>query len=186
MSADPARPESAEPRDPAQAEAPNGSAPESSASSLESLLAQAQAERDQYLELAKRTRADFENYQTRARRDAESHRLYAHQPFVYDLLPVIDNLERAVEAAKLKNEAPGLVEGVQLVLKTLMDVFGKHGVEAIRPAGEPFDPNRHQAVMQEASDKVPPMTVLQTFQAGYQLRERVIRPAQVVVSKAAE
>ncbi len=99
---------------------------------------------------------------------------------------MIDNLERAVESARTKLDSTGIVDGVQLILKSLFDALAKHGVEVIRPTLEPFDPNKHQAVMQEASSQHPPMTVLHTYQPGYKFHERIIRPAQVIVSKRAD
>jgi molecular chaperone GrpE len=148
-------------------------------------LAAITAERDKYLELARRTRADFENYQTRVRRDMESERRYAATSLIADLLPVIDNLERALESAKKANEAATIVEGIEIVRRQFSDTLAKNGVVAIKPQHEPFDPNLHQAVMQQPSADHPPMTVLYTVETGYKMHDRVIRPAKVIVSSAA-
>jgi molecular chaperone GrpE len=142
------------------------------------------AERDKYLELARRTRADFENYQTRVRRDMEAERRYAASSLVAELLPVMDNLERALESAKKANENPTLVEGIEIVRRQFADTLAKNGVVAVKPQNEPFDPNQHQAVMQQPSAEHPPMTVLFTVETGYKLHDRVIRPAKVIVSSA--
>lgn len=142
------------------------------------------AERDKYLEMARRARADFDNFQKRAARDLQTERQYAAQPFLADLLPVLDNLDRAIDSAKESEAGSGILAGVEMVRKQLRDALEKNGVRMIRPDGEHFDPNVHEAVMQQPSADHPPMTVLQTLQAGYMLRERVIRPAQVIVSQA--
>lgn len=141
-------------------------------------------ERDRFRELAIRTRAEFENYQKRVTRDLQAERQYAVQPLATDLLPVLDNLDRAIESASSNADSGGILEGVQMVRKHFLDTFAKHGIEALRPEGVPFDPNQHQAVMQYPTTDFPPMTVLRTFQAGYKLRDRVIRPAQVLVAVA--
>ena len=143
------------------------------------------AERDKYLEMAQRARADLENYQKRAVRDLQNERKYAVQPLATDLLPVLDNLDRALAAAQKHEQASsGLVEGVQLVQKQLLDAFAKHGIEGVDPIDEPFDPNFHEAVSQQPTAERPPMSVLMTLQKGYKLHDRVIRPAQVIVASA--
>jgi len=147
-------------------------------------LAAVTAERDKYLDLARRTRADFENYQTRVRRDMEAERRYAAAALIAELLPVLDNLERALESAKKAKADPTLLEGVEIVRRQFGDTLAKHGVAPIKPEHEPFDPNLHQAVMQQPSNDHPPMTVLMTVETGYKLHDRVIRPAKVIVSAA--
>lgn len=142
------------------------------------------AERDHYLEMARRSRADFENYQKRVARDLQIERKYALQPLLGDLLPVLDNLDRALEAAGGDFDGParGLLEGIRMVRKQWLDALQKHGVEALNPEGQSFDPNLHEAIMQQPSDEHPAMTVLKTLQIGYKLHDRVVRPAQVIVS----
>lgn len=149
------------------------------ASDLEKLI----AERDHYLEMARRSRADFENYQKRISRELQTERKYALQPLLGDLLPVLDNLDRALEAAGGDFDGParGLLEGIRMVRKQWLDALERHGVQAIQPEGQPFDYNCHEAVMQQPSDQ-PAMTVLKTLQTGYRLHDRVVRPAQVIVS----
>lgn len=142
------------------------------------------AERDKYLELARRTQAEFENYQKRIRRDWETERKFAAQPVVSDLLPVLDNLERAMQSAPADESAQQFTEGVRLVHKQWIDVLAKHGVEPIPTVGEPFDPNQHEAIMQQPSDEYPPMTVLVATRSGYRFHDRILRPAQVIVSSA--
>lgn len=142
-------------------------------------------EREQFKTLALRTRAEFENYQKRVARDMQQERKYANMPLVGDLLPALDNLDRAIESGKDNPQAAGILEGIRLVRKQLLDGFEKHGVTPIPTTDTPFDPNMHQAVMQQPSADKPAMTVLQTLQNGYMLHDRVVRPAQVIVSTEA-
>ena len=150
----------------------------------DSELAKLIDERDAYLELARRTRADFENYQTRVRRDMEADRKYAATSLVAELLPVMDNLERALESAKSAKETATIIEGLDIVRRQFSDTLAKQGVVEIKPQNDPFDPNLHQAVMQQPSAEHPPMTVLFTVETGYKMYDRVIRPAKVIVSNS--
>lgn len=155
-------------------------------SDLEALRAQlqtAEQKRDEYLDLAQRTRADFENYQKRMQRDLAQERRYAQVPLATDLLPAIDNLERATVAAEQAGEKGPLVQGVAMVLTQILDILRRHGITRIEAMGQAFDPNLHQAVMQQPSQEHPAMTVLQVLEPGYMIHERVLRPARVIVSK---
>jgi molecular chaperone GrpE len=145
----------------------------------------AEQERDQFLALLQRTRADFENYQKRNQREREQERRYWYGPLALDLLPALDNLDRAMAAAEQAGEAGPLVQGVALVQNQILDVFKRHGITIINALGQPFDPNLHQAVMQQPSADQPPNTVLQVLQNGFMIHDRVLRPASVVVSKSA-
>ena len=148
---------------------------------LEQLRAKAE-ERDKFLELLRRTQADFENYQKRARRDAEEERKYALRPLAADLLPALDNLERAL--ASLKDESVG--KGVAMVQTQLLEALRRHGIRRIDAVGQPFDPNQHEAVMQQPAADKPPNTVLQVLEHGYMYHDRVLRPAKVIISKKDE
>lgn len=155
-------------------------------SDLEALRAQlqtAEQKRDEYLDLAQRTRADFENYQKRMQRDLAQERRYAQAPLASDLLQAIDNLDRATVAAEQAGEKGPLVQGVAMVSSQLLDILRRHGITRIEAMGQPFDPNLHQAVMQQPSEEHPPMTVVQVLEPGYMIHERVLRPARVIVSK---
>ena len=145
---------------------------------LRSRLQTAEQQRDEYLDLAQRTRADFENYQKRMQRDLAEERRYAQAPLAADLLPALDNLERATAAAKQAGEKGPLVQGVAMVQTQLLDVLRRHGITRIEAQGKPFDPNLHQAVMQQPSKEHPPMTVLQVLEQGYMIHDRVLRPAR--------
>lgn len=148
---------------------------------LAAKLKAAEAEREEFKLLAMRTRADFENYQRRATRDAAQERRYAHGPLALELLPILDNLDRATAAAKQAGETGPLVQGVGMVQSQYLDALKRHGINRIEAQGQPFDPNLHQAVMQQPSDQ-PPNTVLQVLEQGYTLHDRVLRPARVIVS----
>ena len=135
--------------------------------------------RDRYL----RSQADLDNYRKRARRELEDERKYALMPLLRDVLPVIDNLERALDAAQKNPDPTKILEGIKMVAQQFEETLGRHSATRIDALGQQFDPNLHQAIMQQPSDQ-PPNTVLQVTQPGFQLHDRVIRPAQVIVSKS--
>ena len=141
------------------------------------------AERDQYLDMAQRLRAEFENYQKRSQKDRDQERRYAHTPLIYDLLPAFDNLERTLQAARQAGETGALVQGVAMVQAQFLEQLKRHGIVPIDAQGKPFDPNLHQAVMQQPSTDHEPNTVLQVLEQGFMNHDRVLRPAKVIVSK---
>jgi molecular chaperone GrpE len=145
-------------------------------------LAACEREREETVTLLKQTRADFENYQKRAARDRDEERRYAVAPLARDLLPAFDNLQRAVDAAKQVGEQGPLVQGVAATQAQVLQIFARHGIKPIAALHQPFDPNRHEAVMQQPSADHPPGTVLNVLQQGFVVHERVLRPATVVVS----
>jgi len=142
------------------------------------------AERDEYLSLLQHVRADFANYQKRVKNEIESNRRFAAQPLISELLPVIDNLERAMQAADSSGNVGGLLDGIRLVHQQLLAALGRHGVQPVAAAGLPFDPDVHEALLEQTAADKPDRTVLQELQKGYSLHDRVIRPARVIVSKA--
>jgi len=130
-----------------------------------------------------RLQADFENVRKRHLKEREESYQYGHQNLVKDLLPTVDNLERALEHARSEGaRLEGLVEGVELVLRELAGVLGRHGVREIEADGQPFDPAVHEALAQAHAPDAPPNTVVQVVQKGFLLRERLLRPAKVLVS----
>jgi len=135
---------------------------------------------DRLLRLA----ADFENFRKRTLREKEEAWRYGHQNLVKDLLATVDNLERAIEHARGSEggDLEGLLQGVELVLHELLGVLGQYGLEGIDAEGRPFDPALHEAMVQQPDASVAPNTVLQVYQKGYRLRDRLLRPARVVVS----
>ena len=141
-------------------------------------------ERDQYLDLAQRTRAEFENYQKRNQRERDQERQFWAREFVVDILPVLDNLERATAAAAQAGEKGPLVQGVGMVHQQFLDLLKRYGVTPMEALDKPFDANLHQALVQQPTPDKPPNTVLQVVEKGYMHHDRVLRPAKVVVTQA--
>ncbi|MFO0808035.1 MAG: nucleotide exchange factor GrpE [Gemmataceae bacterium] len=137
---------------------------------------------DDVVALLKSTRAEFENYQKRAARDRDAERKYAAAALARDLLPAFDNLERAVAAAKAAGDEGPLAQGVSATIAQLFQAFGRHGIVPIAALSQPFDPNLHEAVAQIPASDHPPGTVVQVLAQGFQIHDRVLRPASVVVS----
>jgi molecular chaperone GrpE len=137
---------------------------------------------DKYLRLA----AEFDNYKRLAQRDQRDYIRFGNEQLLKELLPVVDNLERAIKAAKNNKSPDGLVQGVDLTLKQLQSVLGKFGVQSIPTMGQPFDPSGHQAVASVPSTQVPDKHVVEEFQRGYRLHDRILRPAMVTVSSGTE
>ena len=133
-----------------------------------------------------RTQAELDNFRKRSRREMEEERRYANMPILRDLLPVVDNIGRAIDAATKNSDAASLLEGFRMVSQQLNTVLERHHAMPIKALNEPFDPHLHEAILQQPSEEVPPGTVLMVTQEGYQLHDRVVRPAQVIVSKAPE
>jgi len=143
-------------------------------------LAEVTRERDVYLDDLQRLKAEFDNYRKRAARDQESLVARAHERLVKELLPVLDDLGRALEAAEQHEEAK-LEEGVRLVHRSLLGLVERHGLSEIETEG-PFDPHVHEALLTQPGEEAEPGSVLQVLQKGYRLGDRVLRPARVVVS----
>lgn len=143
-------------------------------------------ERDEWRERALRAAAEADNVKRRAEREMNDARAYAIQRFARDLLGVADNLARAIQAAPKGHEDPavgGMVTGLEMTEKALLAAFANNGLERVAPeAGEKFDPNLHQAMLEQPSDTVAAGAVIQTMQPGYALFGRVVRPAMVVVA----
>jgi len=130
-----------------------------------------------------RLQADFDNSRRRARLDLEAAQTYRAQSLVVDLLPAIDNFERALKMEATEEQAQSLYTGMEMVYRSLLEALKKEGVEAIESVGSEFDPHLHQAVMQEEVEGTEPNIVVEEFQKGYKLKDRVIRPAMVKVSQ---
>ena len=136
------------------------------------------AERDRNLRL----RAEIENVRSRTARELSEQSRYASLPLVRDLLPVMDNIDRALDAAAKSGESSPLVEGFRLVRQQLAAVLQQHNFREIPALGEPFDPQFHAAILQQPSSDVPANHVTMVTQPGYQVHDRVVRPSQVIVS----
>lgn len=158
---------------------------ELSIETLQAQLATLATAYDSAKEQALRAQAEAQNARRRAEQDVEKAHKFGLEKMVNDLLPVVDNLERALAAIDTSDEAmKAVVEGIQLTHKSFVDALARHQVLAVSPEGEPFDPNLHQAVSAVPNPDVEPNTVLNCFQKGYTLFGRLVRPAMVVVSKA--
>jgi molecular chaperone GrpE len=151
---------------------------EEQAPSVESLA----AELEKYKDAALRARADLDNYRKRVAREKEDAIRYANNSLLESLLPILDNFELGLEAAKNTPEATGIIQGLQMVRKQLEDFLRDHGVEIVNAEGNPFDPNVHDAVAHEPSPDVEG-TVIRQLRKGFKLKDRLIRPASVIVSK---
>lgn len=138
-------------------------------------------------EQALRAAAEAQNIRRRAEQDVEKAHKFGLEKFINDVLPVADNLERSIEAASAEGaDLKVITEGVELTLKSLLDALKRHQVEQISPEGEPFDPQLHQAMTMVEQPDAEPNSVINVFQKGYTLHGRLVRPAMVVVAKAAE
>jgi len=134
---------------------------------------------DKYLRLA----AEFENYKRRTQRDQSDTVRFANEKLLRDLLPTIDNLERALQCSREQADSEGFLQGVELTYKQFLDTLEKLGVSQVASVGEPFDPTKHQAVGQVESSSVAENYVVDEYQKGYFLQDRILRPAMVTVAR---
>ena len=153
--------------------------------SLEQIVEQLQEDLVSAKDAALRAQADAQNVKRRAEQDVEKARKFALERFCGELLPVVDNLERALEAAAEGDETvKPIAQGVELTLKSFLDALKKFNIEVVNPEGEPFDPQLHQAMSMIENNEVEPNSVIAVMQKGYTLNGRLVRPAMVMVSKA--
>ncbi len=139
----------------------------------------------EYEDLLKRKQAEFENFRKRALRDIEENKKYANAEIVLDVITIMDNFDRAVEAAGESKDFDGLLEGIIMIEKQFRDMLEKkYGVQKIEAVGKEFDPNFHDAIMMEESSEYAEDTVVEDFQKGYIMHDRLIRPSKVKVAKA--
>ncbi|HJX32944.1 MAG TPA: nucleotide exchange factor GrpE [Solirubrobacterales bacterium] len=153
---------------------------------LDALLADTQQERDEYLDLAKRTKADFENFRKRMSAEIQAAGVRGKGELARDVVPVLDDLERALQSAGIDPEGDspdGLTHGVLLVFRGLRETLTRNGIEAVDPKGEKFDPNLHEALSTLPAEGTEPGTVVEVMQKGYRFEDQLIRPARVVVSE---
>jgi molecular chaperone GrpE len=129
-----------------------------------------------------RLQAEMQNLRNRTSREIADERKYAALPIIRDLLPVVDNIDRAIEAAEKAGDAQNLLAGFRLVKQQLHSILNNHQIEPIAAEGETFDPNYHQAILQQPSADVPAGSIMMVTQPGYKMHDRVVRPAQVIVS----
>jgi molecular chaperone GrpE len=151
----------------------------------ESRVAELQAELSKYKDAALRATADLDNYRKRVSRERDESIKYANTAFLERLIPILDNFELGLQAARTAPEAAPIVDGLSMVYKQLQDFLTNSGVETIDATGQTFDPNLHEALAQEENHEVPEGKVIRQVRKGYRLRDRLLRPANVVVSKGA-
>ena len=155
---------------------------------LETQLETAKAKARENYDRLLRVTAEFENYKKRSRREMEDFRRFANESLIKEILPIVDNLERALSVEQTGSETAveGLKEGVRMTLEALTDTLKRFGVTPLESEGQPFDPNLHQAVSQEETEDYPDGTVSKELQKGYKLNDRLLRPSMVIVSKTPE
>jgi molecular chaperone GrpE len=146
---------------------------------FEALLADANQQKEEYLELARRTKADFENFRKRAASQAQEAQLRGKIEVAREVIDAVDNLERALEAA---DDGAALREGVEMVLGGLRETLSRNGVEAVDPKGDKFDPTKHEALSTQPVEGTESGVVVEVLQKGYALGDQLVRPARVVVS----
>jgi molecular chaperone GrpE len=151
----------------------------------DNLLSQLQADLERFRDLALRSQADFENFRKRATREKEEAVKYANLGVLEKLIPVIDNFELGLASARTSAEGSAILTGMEMVSRQLQDFLTQHGVESVAAEGQKFDPNLHEAFAQEGSGTVPEGHVIRQLRKGFKLRDRLLRPAAVVVSKGA-
>ncbi|GAB6173329.1 nucleotide exchange factor GrpE [Paradesulfitobacterium aromaticivorans] len=149
---------------------------------LEAELKEAKTQADDYYNRLQRLQAEFDNFRKRTLKEKEELVKYASERVVGELLPVIDNFERALEAAKNSQDFAALAQGVEMIFRQLNGVLGKEGLAEIEAVGQAFDPNLHEAIMQVDSEEHPANTVVEEVQKGYYLKDKVLRPSMVKVS----
>jgi len=152
---------------------------------LEAQLAQTKAELEKFRELALRSSADLDNYRKRMSKEREEAIKFANSSFLERLIPVLDNFEFGLQAARSASSPVSILEGMKMVQKQFQDFLSSTGIEVIDATGQHFDPQLHEAISQEESKQVPDGIVIRQLRRGYKLRDRLIRPANVVVSKGA-
>lgn len=145
-------------------------------------MAGLQADLDRFRDLAMRSQADFENYKKRCAREKEEAIKYANSSLLERLLPVVDNFELGLSAAREEGEQSPVYSGMSLVLKQINDFLSENGLQPIEAVGEKFDPNLHDAIAHEPSDTVPENHVIRQTRRGYRFKDRLLRPSSVVVS----
>ena len=149
---------------------------------LEAELVKAKVKAEDYYGQLQRLQADFDNYRKRTQKEKIELIKYASERLVVELLPVLDNFDRAVSVAKVNPDFTSFSQGVEMILRQLQTALSKEGLKAMEAVGQPFDPNLHEAVLRVASEEHPENTVVEELQKGYYLKEKVLRPCMVKVS----
>jgi len=150
---------------------------------LKKELASTDEEAKEYLDYLKRLKAEFENYKKRVLKEREEVRKLANENLIRQFLPIMDDLERAINSAKETRSINSLIEGIVMILNQLKEILKKQGVEEIEAKGREFDPYLHEAVLELRSDEYPDNFVVEEMRKGYKLNNRILRPAMVKVNK---
>lgn len=167
----------------AQAAGADQDQPAADVSQLQEQLAAAREEAAGSREQSLRAQAELDNYRKRTNKEFEQMLRYQSLPLARDLLPGLDNLDRAIKAARVSANVEELAQGVEMVVKQFEDVFARHDIKPVAAVGETFDPNLHEAILQIPSPDHAPMTVIEEAERGYVLHDRVVRPSKVVVAQ---
>jgi len=178
------KPAAPAPEAPPSAESPDPASPPMAPADPATVQAQA-AKAEEYLDLLRRSVADFDNYKKRAARERQEAVQYANEKLLQKLMPVLDNLDMALAAAgtATSDDAKSIQTGVTMILQQLKATLTEAGLEEINAVGQPFDPNLHEALMQQESAEAPEGQVLQQHRKGYRLNGRLLRPASVIIAK---
>ncbi|WP_234032423.1 nucleotide exchange factor GrpE [Lentibacillus cibarius] len=166
----------------AQTEAQQTDHDETEQGPLQAELDKVKQEKEEMHQRVLRIQAEFDNFKKRTQKEKEADLKYKSEDIVKDLLPVLDNFERALQV-EVTDETKNFAEGITMVYRQLKDALSNHGVKEIESVGKPFDPTIHHAVMQEEDEEAEPESVIEELQKGYYLKDRVIRPAMVKVNK---
>ncbi len=178
------RPATAAPDPPASEGRPADAVGDNAAADQPNFLEQLRTDLEGAKDRVLRSQAELENYRKRAAREIDEHRRYANLPLLSDLLPVLDNIERAVAAADKSHDAASLLEGIKMVLQQFDGVLQRYHCLRIDALHKPFNPHLHEALSQQPSQEYPAHTVLFVVRPGFELFDRVVRPSQVIVSTA--
>ncbi len=146
-------------------------------------LERLQGDLERFRDLALRSQADFENFRKRSSREREEAVRYANAGFLERLIPIMDSFELGLDAARSGNEGSPIISGMQMVMRQLNDLLADNGVQTLDATGQKFDPNLHEAIAEEPSADVPEGVVIRQMRKGYKLKDRLLRAANVVVSK---
>ena len=153
---------------------------------LNKKLEEVEKEKNELSDRLLRTMAEFDNYRKRVAREKEDLIKYGNEKFAFDILSVMDNFERSLEQARKSQEVEPVIEGIEMIRKQFVIALEKFHIKPFESVGESFDPERHEAMAQQEHDEYEENTVIEEYQKGYFLKEKLLRPARVIVSKSAE
>jgi molecular chaperone GrpE len=173
------------PGDSVESPATAETATQAEAQNQDELMARLQGDIERFRDLALRSQADFDNFRKRAAREKDDAIKYANASMLERLIPILDNFELGLNAARTSADASSILMGMDMVARQLNDFLTQHSVEPVNAEGQPFDPNLHEAVAQEASEEIPEGHIIRQMRKGFKLKDRLLRPAIVVVSKGA-